>query len=286
MKMLGFGDNIIDRFVDRRIIYPGGNCVNFAVYARQLGADSAYLGVFGSDDYGRLLRDSLLAQGIAVEQCVIREGESGVSDIRVEDGDRVFEGWNGGGVTVIDPLIVDDDLRGYISDFALVHSSVYSSSESELPKLRSLDSLVSFDFSSEPDYRTPDYLDRVCPHIDLGLVSGSDLPTSDVEALLIDLVTRGATLALATCGTAGAILWDGQEFVRGEAVEVAVAEIVDTMGCGDAYLTGFAVHMMKSGWTRQSVPQRDDLAACLLAAAAFAAEQCLVEGAFGHGSPF
>jgi len=283
MKMLGFGDNIIDRFVDRRVIYPGGNCVNFAVYARQLGADASYLGVFGSDDYGRLLRDSILAQGVAVEQCVTRSGESGVSDIRVEAGERVFEGWNGGGVTVTDPLVVDAELQGYIADFALVHSSVYSSVESELPKLRSLDSLVSFDFSSEPDFRTPEYLDRVCPHIDLALVSGSDLPTAEVEALLTECVARGATLALATRGTAGAILWTGTEFVRGDAVAVPISTIVDTMGCGDAFLTAFAAGMLQSGWTRDAIPHRDDLGSCLFAAAEFAAQQCLVEGAFGHG---
>jgi len=49
VKILGLGDNIIDRFVDRGIDYPGGNAVNVAVYARRLGAESGYLGVFGDD---------------------------------------------------------------------------------------------------------------------------------------------------------------------------------------------------------------------------------------------
>ena len=38
MRVLGFGDNIVDRFLDRGLDYPGGNCVNVAVFARRLGS--------------------------------------------------------------------------------------------------------------------------------------------------------------------------------------------------------------------------------------------------------
>ena len=37
ISVLGLGDNVIDRFVDRGVFYPGGNGINFAVFARQLG---------------------------------------------------------------------------------------------------------------------------------------------------------------------------------------------------------------------------------------------------------
>ncbi|MCU1636981.1 MAG: sugar kinase, partial [Cryobacterium sp.] len=113
MRVLGFGDNIVDRFIDRRVLYPGGNCVNVAVYARWLGADSSYLGVFGSDAYGEFLRRSLAAEDVSLAHCVVREGDSGVTDIRVEHGDRVFQGWNGGGVTVTEPIVLDDSLVLY-----------------------------------------------------------------------------------------------------------------------------------------------------------------------------
>jgi sugar/nucleoside kinase (ribokinase family) len=170
VKILGFGDNIIDRFVDRGLIYPGGNCVNVAVFARQLGADAAYLGVFGSDGYARLMREALTAEGIALDRSIVREGPSGLSDLTVEDGERVFGGWNGGGVTVDRPIVLDEELVRYASGFDLVHSSVYSAAEDELPKLRSGDALVSYDFSSEDIFRGAEYLDRVCPFVDLALV--------------------------------------------------------------------------------------------------------------------
>ncbi|MGV9534279.1 PfkB family carbohydrate kinase [Streptosporangium sandarakinum] len=286
MRVLGFGDNIVDRFVDRGVDYPGGNSVNVAVYARRLGLDAAYLGVFGDDDLGRFLREAIAAQGVAVDRCAVRAGESGVSTLRVDDGDRVFLGWNGGGVTVREPLVLDDELLGYVSGFHLVHSSVYSGSESELPKLAGLGPLVSFDLSSEEEFRSPAYLDRVCPHADLVLLSCSHLDEAATRDLLADAVRRGARLALGTRGVDGAIAHDGDVAVAAPALPVAdPREIVDTMGCGDAFLAGFAVSLLRGGWSAGARPRRDMIERALHDGAEAAHEQCLVEGAFGHGRP-
>ncbi|MGN9841040.1 PfkB family carbohydrate kinase [Nonomuraea sp. H19] len=282
MRVLGFGDNIVDRFVDRRVDYPGGNSVNVAVYARRLGLEAAYLGVFGDDDLGRFLSESISAEGVAVDRCVVRAGESGVSHLRVEDGDRVFLGWNGGGVTVREPLVLDDDLLGYVSGFDLVHSSVYSRSEPELAKLAGLGPLVTFDLSSEAEYRDPAYLDLVCPYADLVLLSCSHLSESATADLLGEVVRRGAGLALGTRGVHGAIACDGRVTVAG-AARLVEGAIVDTMGCGDAFLAGFAVSLLRDGWMPAARPGSGMIEQALRGGAAAAYEQCFVEGAFGHG---
>ncbi|MGV9778155.1 PfkB family carbohydrate kinase [Streptosporangium sp. NPDC003464] len=286
MRVLGFGDNIVDRFVDRGVDYPGGNSVNVAVYARRLGLGAGYLGVFGDDDLGRFLRESIAAQGVAVDRCAVRAGESGVSTLRVDDGDRVFLGWNGGGVTVREPLVLDVGLLGYVSSFDLVHSSVYSGSEGELPKLAALDTLVSFDLSSEEEFRTPSYLDRVCPHADLVLLSCSHLDATATRALLGEAVRRGARLALATRGVDGAIAHDGRVTVTTPARRVEdPQEIIDTMGCGDAFLAGFVVSLLRGGWSADSPPGHHMIERALHEGAEAAYGQCFVEGAFGHGRP-
>jgi len=285
MKVLGFGDNIIDRFNDRGVIYPGGNCVNFAVFARQLGLEAGYLGVFGNDDYAQLLREAIALEGVGLSHCVDRQGHSGVSNITVIDGDRVFGGWNGGGVTVAEPLKLDATLLDYASEFALTHSSVYSRTEPELPALHALGKLVSYDFSSEDDYRTSSYLGAVCPSVDLALFSCSHLSVSETTALLNDAVQRGAGMALGTRGTDGSLLWDGSELLAGAAEPVDEQGILDTMGCGDAYLAAFVAAMLRAGWTRDKVPSPAGRRTCLAAAASFAAAQTRVEGAFGHGRP-
>lgn len=284
MRVLGFGDNIVDRYLDRGMIYPGGNCVNFAVFARQLGAQSSYLGVFGSDEHGRFLRDAIEAEGVDTRRSVTRDGPSGVSSISIVQGERVFGGWNGGGVTVSDPLELDEDLLGYVAGFDLVHSSVYSRSETELGKIRPSGPLVSYDFSSEDEFRSTGYLRRVCPSVDLALISCSGLTDTDTEQLLSALVERGAGMALGTRGSSGAVAYNGQDYISAPAVPIpATEQPIDTMGCGDAFLTAFAVALVAGGWSRSGPPGESEIRDALNAGAAFAARQCLVEGAFGRG---
>lgn len=285
MNILGFGDNVVDRFVDRGIDYPGGNCVNVAVYARRLGLDTGYLGVFGDDDLGAFLRAAVVAQGVAVEHSVVRHGESGVSTLHVQGGDRVFLGYNGGGVTVREPLVLDDALLAYAASFSLVHSSVYSRTESELAKLAAAGVLVSFDLSDDDEFRAPGYLDLVCPHLDLALLSCSDLDESATRELLAEVVGRGARMALATRGLAGATVYDGRTPVTAPARTADARSMADTMGCGDAFLAGFAVSLLRGGWSRSSPPSGPALERALRHGAQSAHDQCFVEAAFGHGRP-
>ncbi|GGI45884.1 sugar/nucleoside kinase (ribokinase family) [Agromyces flavus] len=286
MRVLGFGDNIVDRFLDRGLDYPGGNCVNVAVFAHRLGAEAGYLGVFGDDAAGTLLQEAIAAEGVDLSRSVVRAGESGVSALRVDDGERTFLGWNGGGVTVRSPLVLDDALLEYAAGFDLVHSSVYSRSEAELPKLAASRELVSFDLSSEDEFRTPEYLDRVAPHADLVLLSCSHLDVDQTRALLAEAVSRGASVALATRGTDGAIVTDGAVTVSAPARLVAdPSTIVDTMGCGDAFLAGFVVSLLGTGWRRDAPPSNEQFAVALRAGADAAYDQCFVEGAFARARP-
>ncbi|MDQ0819514.1 fructoselysine 6-kinase [Arthrobacter sp. V4I6] len=285
MKVIGFGDNIVDRFLDRRVIYPGGNCVNFAVLARRLGVDSAYLGVFGSDVHGDFVRSALQEEGVDISRCVIREGPNGVSEIKVVDGDRIFLGWNDGGVTISQPFTLEPEHLAYLATADLVHSSVYSASEPQLPAVRTAGTLVSFDYSSEPERRTDQYLRRTAPFIDLALLSlgGHNLHSAEHE--LRRVVAAGASLAVGTKGADGAVLFDGNDFLTQKAAPTDALRFADTMGCGDAFLTGLVVSLLKAGWTRHSRPSPDSLREALAFAAGTAAEQCYVEGAFGYGRP-
>ncbi|WP_435271346.1 hypothetical protein [Streptomyces sp. 1222.5] len=98
----------------------------------------------------------------------------------------------------------------YATSFSLVHSSVHSRTEAELPALAKAGSLVSFDFSAEEEFRTPAYLDRVCPQVDLATLSCSHLEEAATRGLLAEAVRRGAGMALATRGLDGAIAHDGR----------------------------------------------------------------------------
>ncbi|MFT4232813.1 MAG: PfkB family carbohydrate kinase [Leucobacter sp.] len=286
MKILGLGDNIVDRFIDRGVDFPGGNAVNVAVYARRLGAEAGYLGVFGDDDAGDFLREAVAAEGVDVSHSVIRRGESGVSTLHVVDGDRTFLGWNGGGVTVREPIDLEEGRLDYAAGFDLVHTSVYSGILPELPRLAALDTLIGFDFSSEPEFRAEEYLARVAPHIDLALTSCSEQTEAETRALLETLIAHGAGLALATRGADGAIVTDGEQWASAPAHLIEdPSTIVDTMGCGDAFVAGFVVQLLGEGWSRLNAPDAERLRRGLHAGAEASREQCFVEAAFGRGRP-
>ena len=118
------------------------------------------------------------------------------------------------------------------------------------------------------------------------LLSCSHLGVDETRALLGDAVARGASVALGTRGTDGAIVTDGRVTIDGVAHLVAdPATIVDTMGCGDAFLAGFIISLLGSGWSRSLPPDRARFAAALAAGADAAHAQCFVEGAFGRSRP-
>ncbi|MEW2298262.1 PfkB family carbohydrate kinase [Streptomyces sp. NPDC006743] len=265
--------------------YPGGNCVNVAVYTRRLGLDAAYLGVFGDDGLGTALRTAVAAQGVAVDHSVVRPGATSVSTLHVRDGDRVFLGYDPGGTDVRRALPLTPALLAYAASFTLVHSSVYSGTEAVLPRLATAGPLISFDFSDEDEYRTPAYLDRVCPHVDLALLSCSHLDEAATRALLAEAVRRGAGMALATRGLDGAIAYDGRTTAAAPARVADPAAMSDTMGCGDAFLAGFAVSLLREGWSRRAAPAPEALERALDQGARAAYHQCFVEAAFGSGWP-
>ena len=55
MKIAGIGDNVIDRYMNMGIMFPGGNAVNVAAHAALLGAEAAYVGSIGADREGKIL---------------------------------------------------------------------------------------------------------------------------------------------------------------------------------------------------------------------------------------
>ena len=50
MKLLGLGDNVMDAYLFRGELYPGGNAANVAVLAKRAGAEkSGYIGGLATD---------------------------------------------------------------------------------------------------------------------------------------------------------------------------------------------------------------------------------------------
>lgn len=276
MKVIGIGDNVVDDYVHIRTMFPGGNALNFSVYASMLGCDSAYLGVFGSDDSGKHVKQVLADKGVDTSHCRCIDGPNGHAILRIEDGERVFISSNEGGVSKSVPMeFIFDDLD-YLQSFSIVHTSAYSYMDSYLPRLQQLRPLVSYDFSDDFD---SDQALSLCQYIDIGFFSCSEWTKDAAMELLEKAVNRGCTIAVATRGPYEVILFDGQSwFKQSPQVEI----LTDTLGAGDAFITGFLISYV-GGKANTDVPLASLIEKSLEKAASFAAEICQVHGAFGHG---
>lgn len=90
---------------------------------------------------------------------------------------------------------------------------------------------------------------------------------------------RGSHIVCATRGDEGAILFDGQDWYQ-QAPDYVTP--VDTMGAGDAFITAFICHFL----AQPTGNKREAITNSLQKAAAFSAQICLKEGAFGYGTHY
>ncbi|MFC3395382.1 PfkB family carbohydrate kinase [Brenneria rubrifaciens] len=270
MKVIGIGDNVVDQYSHQGVRYPGGNALNFSVYAGLLHAQAAYLGVFGDDDAGRHVQRSLAAHHIDVSRCRQVQGENGYARLTVVDGERIFIGSNQGGVRKNTPMdFILDDID-YLKTFSLLHTSRYSYLDHLLPALHRLPGRISYDFSDDFDNAAALSL---CKWLDFGFFSCSAMPMDACRQLLSAAVGAGCRYAVATRGAEGALLHDGENWFFQTSRPITP---LDTLGAGDAFITAFLLAFIRE----------QPLAASLSAAADFAAEICLKAGAFGCGETY
>lgn len=271
MKVIGLGDNVVDEYVHKNIYYPGGNALNFSVYAKMLGYDSSYMGVFGTDDAAEHVIGIATKLGIDLERCRVVEGENGHAYIGLKNGDRIFLRSNRGGVLKENPIILNDEDLDYLKQFSLIHTSINSYIFDELPKLNCLGIPISFDFSIIKD---EDVLNIVCPYIDIAVTSCGEKNDAEVEEVISVFHKKGARLVLATMGERGSVFSKG---VKRFYSSVDSIEAKDTIGAGDSFLTSFLLGYIGSGEDELIIPQ------ALINAGKFAAKICMIDGAFGYG---
>lgn len=280
MKIIGVGDNVVDKYMYKKTMYPGGNALNFAVYAKQLGIEAAYMGVFGNDRAAEHIIKTLKNLEVDISHCRQYKGENGFAAVDLVDGDRVFIGGNEGGVQKDNPLILTNEDLEYIKTFDIAHSSIYSDMDTELHKLKETGATVSYDFSS--DYND-ELLINNCQYIDVSLLSCGQLEEAEVENLLKQVHSFGSKLVIGTMGSRGAMVYDGNTFYR---QKPHLVQPVDTLGAGDSFFTQFILHYLAE---KKKNPKGDHsvlLTSSLEEGAKFAAKTCLVDGAFGYGIPF
>lgn len=283
LRVIGIGDNVCDKYRHLDLMFPGGQALNVAVYSRMKGCSAAYLGVFGDDPVGAHVIQTLHQLKVDDSRCRHVKGENGYAVIDVVDGDRVFVCSNKGGVLKSNPIVLDEKDMDYIAGFDFIHTSNNSYMDSELPKLASLGRFLSYDFSAT--WKDSERAKPICQSIDCGFLSCSGLEEVEVQETLRQMKDWGCKIVVATMGSQGAMVWDGDTFYPAAAKEVA---IIDTLGAGDSFAAGFLMgyveHIFAQSLAPGSSEYKEKMQTILAAASELSAETCMRQGAFGYGT--
>ena len=263
--IIGIGDNVVDRYLYKNKMYPGGNSVNVPVLAKRTGgAQAAYIGNLGTDAAGRHILSALKSEGIDVSHVRIVDGPNAYADVTLVDSDRTFIGGSHG-VSQNIKLMPDDE--AFAKNYDLIHTSVYSGIDGILPQMKSIGPKISYDYSDHLDLNE---VSATLPYVDVAIFSGGDHPEEDLRILAQTVAEKGPSQVLITMGSRGSLLYrDGRFYEQGI---FKLSHVVDTMGAGDSFIARYLTGIFNGEGTQESMKN----------AAGFAAKNCLVNGTFGY----
>ncbi len=263
-RIVAIGDNCVDIYTNVGKTFPGGGCVNFAVHANRLGAETAYIGVIGTDAHGDWIAGALATEGVDTRWLMRAEGPTALARVELVGSERTFKG-SERGVREQLPHRITPEVDSYIRRFDLLHTTLDGCIDEHIPLWSQVGLKISYDYSHRAK---PVQLDLL-PYIDVAFFSGQHLDPAAGPAFAKAKQQTGVRLVVVTFGQAGSLAFDGERLYQQNAIPT---EPVDTLGAGDSFQAAFIVEYLQSGSVEWA----------LEAGARYAATVCGQFGAFGH----
>lgn len=219
---------------------PGGKGSNQAIAARRLGAETAFLGAVGEDEFGRAARALLQREGVDVSGLAAVGEPTGVALIVVDDRGENQIAVAPGANRAVTPEMVEE------------HEQIIAGADVLLAQLETpVEAFVRAGqiarahgtkvvLNPAPAAPLPDPAWEVA---DVLTPNQSELAELTGEGSVRELTERGVRVA-ATKGAAGAELHGPDGSVSFAAYP---AEAVDATGAGDAFNAGLAVGLAETG---------------------------------------
>jgi sugar/nucleoside kinase (ribokinase family) len=248
-----------------RGVRPGGQVATTLCTCSALGLKTAYVGAFGNDAEGGLIRDTLRARGVDTTHAVTRRAPNRHALVLVDDvsGDRAVL-WQRDAALSVAPAEIPGDV---VRRARVVH--VDATDEPAALAAARLAGAAGANVTTDIDAVTPatrELLALATLPIVAAEVPAQMTGETDVERALQRLGDGLGGRVCVTLGERGALLLDGGRLHRAPAFRVAV---VDTTGAGDVF-RGALIYALLRG---------DDPATMLRFATAAAAISCTREGA-------
>jgi len=271
---------------------PGGGPYNTARTLARLGAPVAFLGGMGGDGFGRVLRDRLVADGVAIG---LSEPSAAPSTLAVaevdQEGAASYSFYLAGtaavevGYPALRAALPEDVAAFHVGSLGLAMEPVGSAAERLVLTDVADNALVMLDPNCRPGavLDKAAYLRRmeaIARRADVVKASVADLaylyPDKPPAAAATALLALGVAAVLVTAGSHPA-----RAFLPGTelAADVPRVSVVDTIGAGDAFGGGFLAWWMARGLTRADLRWPAMVSDALRTAAAVAALTCTRPGA-------
>ncbi len=236
---------------------PGGKGANQAYAAGKLGGQVAMIGMVGSDDLGRLLKENLISVGVDI---------SGVETAQDQPTGQAFVVLEQTGENRI--MVIPGANSELYTSVIDLHTELFSSCDAvvlqlEIPmetvlyaakKAKEKGKLVILDPAPAagmlPD-ELLEFVDIIKPNeTELEMISGMKVETySDVIKAAETLLKKGVKVVVATRGKNGAIaVSKGYQ----EHFPAYKTPVVDTTAAGDSFTAAFSLHVSKDNF-RQAV---------------------------------
>lgn len=237
------------------VAQPGGSPLNVAIGLGRLGAKVAYLGKISTDPFGQVLINHMASSGVNTEFVTrsdhpttlafvhqLPDSETGYSFYNIGTADRNL-------LPVDLPTRLPNDANAvHFGSISLLNEPSASTIESLMVRERQ-NRLITFDPNVRPSVLSnrSAYLERV-EHLvcmaSIVKVSQADLlwlyPNLQVEDVVAPWLEMGPMLIVVTNGSDGAQGFTSNIQVR---VEGRSAKVVDTVGAGDAFMSGMLCRM-------------------------------------------
>jgi fructokinase len=263
--------------------HPGGSCLNIAVGLGRLGIPTAFLARLSSDAFGQMLRNHLVASEVQSSYFVDTDDLTTLAAVHLRDGQATYSFH---AVGAADRGLLPEQLRPlppgsalHLGSIALMLEPVASTLEGLL-RQEAGRRAVSLDPNVRPSLisNREMYLHRFegwVPLVDILKLSAEDLSWLYPDLSQDEVVTgwhgAGIPLVVVTHGEEGARASTPLATASVGAPSVAV---VDTVGAGDAFMSGALAHLHQRGLLARDALRSIDAAgltelletACLVAA--------------------
>ena len=286
------GEALIDLIVDPAgHIDPrfGGGPFNVVRAVARLGLPAAFLGRLSSDRFGRLMREDLDRHGVLAAIDAPADAPTTLAMVDLDPagvpGYRFYLADTAAAAIGPEQAVVPEGTTAlHIGSLGLVMEPIGTTLE-QLVAVLPAGITVMLDPNCRPGAIASrqaylDRLDRILRRVDLIKTSTEDLtylfPGQDTEHAVAELLARGPACVVVTNGAAAVRAFAAGHEIR---ADVPSADVVDTVGAGDAFGGAFLSWWTGNGFGRDALRDPDTVSRATRAAVYASVVTCTRRGA-------